>query len=64
MRNSSDEEIAAMVTRAYAEAPDKTMKIIFFARNGMGERRFFRSAISALVSIAPVAVEKNIPPFR
>lgn len=66
MRNSSPAEISDMVTRAYAEDPDKTMKIIFFARDargGLGERRFFRCAVSALVKIAPRAVEKNIPLF-
>lgn len=66
MRNSPDEEIAAMVTRAYAEDPDKTMKIVFFARDargGLGERRFFRCAISVLADIAPKTVEKNIPLF-
>ncbi|MCR5599880.1 MAG: DUF2828 family protein [Ruminococcus sp.] len=66
MRNSTAEEIANVVTRAYAENPDKTMKIIFFARDargGLGERRFFRCAVSALVKIAPKAVEKNIPLF-
>ena len=36
MRNSSPEEIANTVTRAYAEDPDKTMKIIFFARDARG----------------------------
>lgn len=44
MRNSSEEEIGRAVLRAYAEDPDKTMKIIFFARDvrgGLGERRFF-----------------------
>lgn len=66
MRNSTAEEIADVVTRAYAENPDKTMKIIFFARDargGLGERRFFRCAVSALVKTAPKAVEKNIPLF-
>lgn len=65
-RNSTADEIADMVTRAYAEDPDKTMKIIFFARDargGLGERRFFRCAVSALVKTAPKAVEKNIPLF-
>ena len=33
MRNSTAKEIADVVTRAYAEDPDKTMKIIFFARD-------------------------------
>lgn len=66
MRNSTAKEIADVVTRAYAEDPDKTMKIIFFARDargGLGERRFFRCAVSALVKTAPKAVEKNIPMF-
>ena len=66
MRNSTAQEIADVVTRAYAEDPDKTMKIIFFtrdARGGLGERRFFRCAVSALVKTAPKAVEKNIPLF-
>lgn len=66
MRNSAAQEIADVVTRAYAENPDKTMKIIFFARDvrgGLGERRFFRCAVSTLVKTAPKAVEKNIPLF-
>lgn len=66
MRNSSAQEIADTVVRAYAENPDKTMKIIFFARDargGLGERRFFRIAIVALVKTAPDAVKKNIPMF-
>ena len=40
------------------------MKIIFFARDvrgGMGERRFFRTALAALADFAPEAVERNIP---
>jgi len=66
MRNSSAEEIEAVVDRAYAEDPDKTMKIVFFARDargGLGERRFFRTAISALVKTAPEAVRRNIRLF-
>ena len=66
MRNSTAGEIADVVTRAYAENPDKTMKIVFFARDargGLGERRFFRCAVSSLVKTAPRAVEKNIPLF-
>lgn len=64
MRSSSEEEIAAAVTRAYAEDPVKTMKIVFFARDargGLGERRFFRVAVKALARFAPEAVERNIP---
>lgn len=66
MRNSKPSVIADTVARAYAEDPDKTMKIIFFARDargGLGERRFFRCAVSALVDFAPEAVRKNIPLF-
>ena len=64
MRQNSEEEIAAAVTRAYAEDPVKTMKIVFFARDargGLGERRFFRIAVKALAQFAPEAVERNIP---
>lgn len=66
MRNSSAQKIANVVTRAYTEDPHKTMKIVFFARDargGLGERRFFRIAIEALVKTAPDAVKKNIPLF-
>ena len=66
MRNSNAKEIADVVTRAFAEDPDKTMKILFFARDargGLGERRFFRIAVAALVRTAPEAVKKNIPLF-
>lgn len=64
MRQASEEEIAAAVTRAYAEDPVKTLKIVFFARDargGLGERRFFRVAVKALARFAPEAVERNIP---
>lgn len=66
MRNSTAKEIADVVTHAYAEDPDKTMKIVFFARDargGLGERRFFRIAIAALVKTAPEAVKKNLSLF-
>ncbi len=66
MRNSSVKEIADTVARAYAEDPDKTMKIIFFARDargGLGERRFFRIAVSAIAGYAPEAVRRNLALF-
>lgn len=66
MRSSSEEDIAAAVIRAYTEDPEKTMKIIFFARDvrgGLGERRFFRAAVRALADFAPAAVERNVPLF-
>ena len=66
MRKSSAKEIADTVARAYAEDPDKTMKLIFFARDargGLGERRFFRIAVSALMELAPEAVRRNLKFF-
>lgn len=66
MRSASEEEIAAAVTRAYAEDPVKTMKIVFFARDargGLGERRFFRAAVRALAEFAPAAVRRNVRLF-
>ena len=66
MRGSSAEDIADAVTRAYAEDPLKTMKIVFFARDargGLGERRFFRAAVAALVKLAPESVRKNVQLF-
>lgn len=66
MRSASAGEIAALVNRAYAEDPVKTMKIVFFARDargGLGERRFFRTAVSALVNTAPEAVRRNVHLF-
>lgn len=66
MRNSSAQEIADTVVRAYTEDPDKAMKIIFFARDargGLGERRFFRIAVAALVKADPQAVKKNLRLF-
>lgn len=63
-RNITEKEIIKMTDRAYAEDPDKTMKIIFFARDirgGLGERRFFRTAMTYLADTHPESVAKNIP---
>lgn len=65
-RCKSEEDISKAVTKAFCEDPDITMKIIFFARDvrgGLGERRFFRTAVSTLVDIAPESVRKNIEYF-
>lgn len=64
MRKSDAERIADAVVKAYCEDPEKTMKIIFFARDvrgGLGERRFFRIAMETLAEFAPEAVKRNIP---
>ena len=66
MRNASEEEIGEAVLRAYAEDPQKTMKILFFARDvrgGLGERRFFRIAVKHLAFSAPESIKKNIHLF-
>ncbi|MGN0606027.1 MAG: DUF2828 family protein [Oscillospiraceae bacterium] len=66
MRNASEEEIGKAVLRAYTEDADKTMKIIFFARDvrgGLGERRFFHIAVKHLAFFAPASIRKNIPVF-
>ena len=63
MRNAGEEEIRTAVDRAFAEDADKTMKIIFFARDvrgGLGERRFFRTAMKYLADSHPESVKKNI----
>ncbi|MBQ8781008.1 MAG: DUF2828 family protein [Oscillospiraceae bacterium] len=64
MRNSDKDRIVEAVVKAYCEDPEKTMKIIFFARDvrgGLGERRFFRAAMETLAEFAPEAVRRNIP---
>lgn len=66
MRDASPQEIAAAVTHAFAEDAQKTMKIVFFARDirgGLGERRFFRIAMQTIASMSPRAVKRNIPLF-
>ena len=63
MRNRSEEDIAAAVTRAYTEDPVTALKIIFFARDirgGLGERRFFRTALNCLTWLDAEAVSRNI----
>lgn len=66
MRNASEQEIADVVTRSFAEDAVKTLKIIFFARDvrgGLGERRFFRIAMRTLTTIASESVARNVPYF-
>ncbi|MBR3447547.1 MAG: DUF2828 family protein [Oscillospiraceae bacterium] len=66
MRAASKHEIADTVIRAYAEDPAKTLKILFFirdARGGLGERRFFRTAMQTLAMLEGAAVVRNLPMF-
>lgn len=64
MRRADRERIMDAVLKAYCEDSEKTMKIIFFARDargGLGERRFFRIAMETLAVFDPEAVKRNIP---
>lgn len=66
MRCADEGEISSLVIRAFAEDPEKTVKIIFYARDvrgGLGERRFFRVAVKTLAYIAPEAVSRNVRLF-
>lgn len=66
MRDADEKDISSAVIRAYAENPSKTMKILFYVRDvrqGLGERRFFRTAIKTLLRCYPDAVKRNIPFF-
>lgn len=63
MRTADEKDISDTVIRAYAENSEKTMKIVFYTRDvrgGLGERRFFRTAIKTLSGFAPEAVKRNI----
>lgn len=63
MRDADEETICNLITRAYAENPVTTMKLVFFGRDvrgGLGERRFFRIAMKHLAFIAPESVKANI----
>lgn len=66
MRSRSENDIETAVIRAFAEDPAAAMKILFFARDirgGLGERRFFRTAVRMLAELEPDAVRRNIGNF-
>lgn len=59
-RNRSEDELIALVGKAISEDKDLALKVLAYirdARGGMGERRFFRSAIKYL---ANTGVDFNI----
>lgn len=63
MRSADEKTICDLVSKAYAENPLTTMKIVFFGRDvrgGLGERRFFRVAIKHLAQIASQSVKANL----
>lgn len=63
MRNAHETAIDDTVRKAFAENRDFAMKIIFFARDirgGLGERRFFRTAMRTVTDIDVESVRKNL----
>lgn len=63
LRNADKAEILQKFMRAYAEDPDTAIRILFYARdvrNGLGERRFFRTILHHLADHAPNSVQKNL----
>ena len=64
LRHADETEITARFIRAYAENADIAMKILFFARDireGLGERRVFRTILHKLAFTHPESVKKNLP---
>lgn len=62
-RYKSDGEIIKSFIKAFTENPDMAMKILFFGRDvreGLGERKVFRTIISWLGNNEPKSIIKNI----
>ena len=68
-RNRSDEDCILLFKNAYAESPEYALKCLFYirdAREGQGERRYFRTVVKWLASYDTDAVRRNmkhIPEF-
>ncbi len=63
LRDADDKTVVKKFVRAYAEDPDRAMKILFYARDirgGLGERRLFRVLLGYLAKTHPTSVNKNI----
>lgn len=62
-RNRSDQEVAELFSKAFAENPLLAMKTLFYLRDiteGQGERRFFRVALKHLALHNKEALRKNL----
>jgi hypothetical protein len=62
-RNRTDEEVAQLFSKAFAENPLLAMKVLFYLRDvrgGQGERRFFRIVLKHLAFHVPEALRKNL----
>ena len=63
LRNASQQTIIDRFHRAYAEAPDIAMRILFYGRDvrgGLGERRIFRVLLREIAEQHPDSVRKNL----
>ncbi len=63
LRNADESEIIRRFVRAYAENADVAMKILFYARDvreGLGERRVFRTVLKFLCDHHGDSVKKNL----
>ncbi|WP_294469747.1 DUF2828 family protein [uncultured Ruminococcus sp.] len=63
MRGQSDKFIIDAFVKAFIEAPDLALRIIFYARDvrgGLGERDVFRKIIKYLACTVPESVSKNL----
>lgn len=66
LRETTDTRIETLVSEAFAENPLLTMKCLFYARDireGLGERKTFRTAMKFLANHHPSAVRANINLF-
>ena len=64
MRNRDEQDIIKYFIRAYAEDPDKAMKLLFYTRDirgGLGERRIFRVILRWLAEYKSESVIINLP---
>ncbi len=62
-RSHSDEEVARLFSKAFAENPTLAMKTLFYLRDvreGQGERRLFRVALKHLALHNPESLKKNL----
>lgn len=66
LRDANETRIETLVSEAYVENPELTVKCLFYARDvreGLGERNTFRVAIKYLANKHPEAVINNIRYF-
>lgn len=62
LRNAEEREVTDRFLKAFTENKDAAMKILFFARDireGLGERRVFRTILNKLASFHRESVKKN-----